>query len=113
MTIDQANCPNNIFLESQCICGASPQQTGYCCNGEWSALPCGILEVEDTEPEEEEENAEGDEGSEGESEDQEDIEDIALPDDSGGCQSVTPTTHGTGLALIRLWTRFALRKRVG
>ena len=99
--IDEANCPDDTFLSAQCICGTTPQQTGYCCDGSWSALPCGINEVEDEEEVEEEDASASSDDEENGAETPEG-EDIVAPDSgSGGCtNAATPGGALFGMLLL-------------
>ena len=45
-------CPEGKILRDGCMCGGEPQFTGYCCDGEWSAVACKpdlpeVVEAED------------------------------------------------------------------
>lgn len=108
LSLDEANCPDGAFLESQCICGSTAQQTGYCCDGVWAALPCDLTEVievnedepsdEDvTEPEEEEDDASS-------------ASNISAPEsgDSGCSHSSTGIPFSFALLFLMGWIRSGL-----
>ena len=84
ISVDEAVCPMDTYLSSVCTCGGVSIQTGYCCNGAYSALPCNILTAEPDAGSTDAGNAEDD------IDEDEDIveEDIGLQtEDSGGCNS--------------------------
>lgn len=33
-------CPEGEILRAGCLCDGEPRQTGWCCDGAWSAVPC-------------------------------------------------------------------------
>ncbi len=48
--VGAVDCPDGEIVQDGCLCGDEPQFTGYCCDGEWSAVSCapGVIDrVED------------------------------------------------------------------
>ena len=40
LKVGAEECPEGEILQDGCLCSDEPQSTGYCCGGEWSAVPC-------------------------------------------------------------------------
>ena len=38
--VGAVECPEGEITQDGCLCSGEPQFTGYCCEGEWSAVPC-------------------------------------------------------------------------
>jgi len=43
LEVGAAACPEGEILQDGCLCSGEPQHTGYCCDDEWSAVPCAPL----------------------------------------------------------------------
>ena len=52
LEVGAVECPEGKIMRDGCLCGGEPQFTGYCCDGEWSAVSCApdlpeVVEEED------------------------------------------------------------------